>query len=60
MKVRKIDTVTVQDVARAIFPKEWAESDRCESQGMTPDFDTNLKCVQSLTFAKKALDYLRD
>jgi len=60
MKARKIDTVTVNELARAIEPEAWKESDVCAKKGITPLFETNLKCIQSLTAAQKVLNYLQD
>lgn len=51
--------ITVKEIARVIEPEAWREAEGDEALGKTPAFETNLKCVRSLTIANRVVDYLR-
>ena len=52
------ENVDVMELTRIFEPEACKEADMCKERGMTPDFDTNLKIVRAMTYARKALQYI--
>ena len=52
------ENVDVNELARVMEPEAWTEADKCEARGMTVEFETNIKILKSMTYARKAIQYI--